>query len=114
MRTVFVVVLMLIASPAFSGPAANVFANECRAVDPKKTGFECRFIETGMEIYWHEKLSEMPPERREKAQYEADRLVVRYFDLGGRTFTVRMAHWEPNQVRVCTRIRDTLQHSCGG
>jgi hypothetical protein len=114
MRKILFFTIALIGLPVLAAsPASNVFSHECRAVDHKITGFECRLTEAGMEIYWHEKLSAMSPQRREKAQYEADRMVVRYFDLGGRTFIVRMAHWKKDQMRVCTRIRDTHQHSCG-
>lgn len=109
MRTVLFALLAFVAVfPAAADESARaiVFKKECDQVDPKKTGFECRFNQEGMQLYWREKTDAMSPQRREKAKAEFSRVALRYIDLGGQHFTVRFAHWAPNQVRNCWRRKN--------
>lgn len=70
-----------------------VFAGECRAIDPKVTGFTCTLRREGLALHWIEKQSVMPAARRERALYEHEKIVLRYFDLGGRAFDVTADYW---------------------
>lgn len=106
MRTVLLLLLATIPTTSFAGSQATVFAHECKQIDPKMTGFECRFNEDGMQIYWHEKASSMKASRREAAVYEFERLALRYVELGGRHFKVRFSHWAPGKERNCWRRRN--------
>jgi hypothetical protein len=87
-------------------PRGIVFAQECKQVDAKATGFSCQLNEDGMQILWHEKTSAMPPQRKERAEYEFSRVALRYVELGGRHFTVRFAHWPADKVRNCWRRKN--------
>lgn len=102
MRTVLFALLTLVASAVAADPKADVFAHECRAINPKQTGFECSVNKAGkMRIYWQENLRKLPPDHRQKAEYESNRLLVRYFDLGGTHFFVR--NQGEDRMRSCAR-----------
>lgn len=114
MRIAQSVLLLFAASAlnvALADPASSVFTHECRAINPKQTGFECSISPAGlMRIHWHEDLRKMSPERRQKAEYEADRLVMRYFDLGFGRFLVRNDVWGKDRMRTCARARRSGYH----
>ncbi len=109
MRAAVLVVLMFTAAATHAEPASPpgiVFAQECKQIDPKVTGFECRFNEEGMQLQWHEKMSAMPAQRKERATYEFNQVALRYVELGGKHFTVRFAHWPSDKVRNCWRRKN--------
>lgn len=108
MRIVLAVLFLVAAAPAAAeeSPRALVFDKECKQINPKVTGFECRFNQDGMQIYWHEKTGEMSPQRQQQAKTEFSRIALRYIELGGKHFTVSFSHWAPDKVRNCWRRRN--------
>ncbi len=106
MRTALFALLtaVLSATAAADDPAYTVlkhdreiFVNECRAINPKQTGFECHFNNAngsaGLEINWIDPPSKSfrtaPASSDKKKLYELDRLLLEYRDLGGSAFQIR-------------------------
>lgn len=115
MRAIYVMALIFVTAPAVAeSPRAVVFAQECKQVNAKEIGFECRFdpnkgAQTGgasMQIFWREKTSSMSAQRQEKAKAEFSRIALRYIELGGMHFTVRFAHWAPDKMRSCWKKKN--------
>lgn len=108
MRLVPVTVLVLLFLPCAgygATPAGVVLGGECRQIDPKQTGFTCTLRRQGMALHWIEKQSAMPAERKERSLYEFNKIILRYFDLGGRAFAVTAGFWPPGAKRTCYALK---------
>lgn len=91
MRTMPIAILVMLFVPGAgyaATPAGVVLGTECRQIDPKQTGFACTLQRQGLALHWVEKHTAMPAERRDRSQYEFNKIVLRYFELGGRAFDV--------------------------
>jgi hypothetical protein len=84
-------------------PRGIVMAYECKQIDPKVTGFSCEFSQGELRLQWHEKQSEMSPERHDLSKYEFNKIALRYFEFGGMTFPVHADFWQASQQRTCGR-----------
>jgi hypothetical protein len=112
MHTKLIVVAVFISLPsvvAGASPAVTVFGTECRAIDSKVTGFTCDLRPQGLAIHWVEKQSEMTAARRDRSIYERERIVLRYFDLGGRAFDVTASYWPKGAHRMCFAMKPRYQ-----
>lgn len=125
MRTVLFALLVLVVSPASAGDPAStvlkhdreVFIKRCQAINPKQTGFECRFNraegEAGLEINWINPPSKNfrtePTSSDEKKIYEMDRLLLAYRELGGGAFTVR---YPDRRAWGCNFVRRKTNYVC--
>ncbi len=93
--------LLLIPLPASAAPPnAVVFAHECKAVDPSKTGIRCDIGNGVMQLRWVKRENKTAAQS-EAAKYEYSRLIMRYFDLGGRHFDVRGDRWPSGVMKQC-------------
>ncbi|MHB1183400.1 MAG: hypothetical protein ACYC4A_01695 [Desulfobulbia bacterium] len=93
----------------------KVFAYECRQVNDQRLGFTCVFDEGQLTLVRHERFDKMAPAKREKAQYEFDRITMRYFELGGKTTTQRADFWPAGTSRVCFPVHgNPYKVSCAG
>ncbi len=99
--------LLLIAAPALAAepqsPRGIVMATECEQINPAETGFSCHFANGHINIQLHEKQSQMTEAKRKHAQYEFNKIALRYFELGGMTFPVHADFWPVNQYKSCGR-----------
>lgn len=128
MRTVLFALLTLAAvlpATATAGDPANtvlkhdreMFVKRCSAINPKQTGFECRFNRAdgsaGLEINWINPPSKNfrtePTSSDEKKIYEMDRLLLAYRELGGGAFTVR---YPDRRAWGCTFVRRKTNYVC--
>lgn len=87
-----------------STPRGIVFAYECKQIDKVKTGFECQFNDGQLTLHRHERFADMTPERRDFAEYEYNKIALRYFELGGKAFQVAADFWDKGKGRTCGRV----------
>lgn len=85
-------------------PRGIVFAYECRQIDPAKTGFECRFNDGQLTLHRLQRFDEMAAEKSEHAEYEYNKIALRYFELGGKAFRVTADFWNKGKGRTCGRV----------
>ncbi len=105
-------IFMLIPLPAFAAsPNEIVFSHECKAINPEKTGIHCGIGNGVMQLRWVKRPTDNAAARSETAKYEYSRIVMRYFDLGGRHFEVRGDRWPAGRMRQCW-IRHTRSVYC--
>lgn len=93
----------------------KVFAYECQQVNNQHLGFTCVFDEGQLTLVRHERFDKMVAAKRKTAQYEFDKIAMRYLELGGRTYTQRADFWPPNTSRVCFPVHGNPHKiSCAG
>lgn len=113
MRRVILLItaLLLIANVAHAWEPkttrGKVFAYECQQVNNQHLGFTCVFDEGQLTLVRHERFDKMAPEKRKKAEYEFNRISLRYMELGGKTCTQRADFWPPNKARFCYRVHNS-------
>lgn len=103
MRALLCLLLILpfLTGAAFAAsPNAVVFAHECKSVNPEKSGLACGTWHGRMHLHWVKSKKEI--EAVQPAHYEYSRIIMRYFDLGGRHFDVTANHWKPGQMNSCS------------
>lgn len=100
MSATVLVVLFLPFTGYAATPAGVVLGGECRQINPKQTGFTCTLRRQGIALHWTEAHTAMPAERQERSMYEFNKIVLRYFDLGGRAFNVTADFWPPGAKRT--------------
>jgi hypothetical protein len=115
MRTIPVFMLLaLLATPSVQAaekfdpktPRGLIMAYECGQIDPRVTGFSCRFNEAGLSLRWHETTDSMPTDKQSRARYEFEKIALRYLDLGGRHFNVFRDQWPKDRKRICSKLKN--------
>jgi hypothetical protein len=83
----------------------RVMAYECAQIDARVNGFTCHFNKGELRLQLHVKDEELDrnPERKRQVYYALDKITLRYFELGGRGYTVGSDHWPAGRVRECAR-----------
>lgn len=103
MRTLIAVGLTMFCLSAFAAtPNQVVFAHECKATNAANTGLRCGTSGGKMVLHWTKDKKGMTPAQIEAVDYEYSRIIMRYFDLGGRQFRVTAEHWPKGGVRYCS------------
>ena len=82
----------------------KVFAYECRQVNDQRLGFTCVFDKGQLTLVRHERFDKMAAERRKKAEYEFDKITLRYMELGGTSYTQHADFWPAGKARICYRV----------
>ena len=118
MRYLVILLALLVAPLAHASPTdprSIVVDYECNHIDSAKTGFSCQhdMKRGGIILTLHKKTSDMSPSEKEYSQYEFNKIVFRYFQLGGRGFVVHADFWPKNSERVCSRVNATYGYGCG-
>ena len=117
MRYIIALVALLLAAPVVHAdpktPRGIVFAYECKQIDPQITGFSCEFDNGQLTIVHHERLKDMTPERRDRANYELEKIALRYFELGGKGFDVRADFWPLTRRRLCSHVKNSPYYDYG-
>lgn len=107
---VTVTVLLFLPGAGYAAtPAGVVLGGECRQIDPKQTGFTCTLRRQGLALRWIEKQSAMPAERQERSMYEFNKIILRYFELGGRAFEVTADFWPAAAKRTCYALKPSYR-----
>lgn len=103
--------LLLLAQAAMAAepktPRGQVFSYECRQVNDQRLGFTCAFKDGQLTLVRHERFDKMPSERRKKAEYEFDKITLRYMELGGTSYTQRADFWPTGKARICYRVNNS-------
>lgn len=79
-----------------------VFEQECKQIDPKTTGISCEGFKKGGDGPWftfREAARNLP----DGSRYQFERLIQRYFDIGGNYFYIRRADRPKKEYSVCYR-----------
>ncbi len=112
MRRLIAAVLIVISLPAFAiTPRDKVFVHECKATNSANTGLRCGISGGKMVLRWMKDKKGMTPAQIEAVDYEYSRIIMRYFDLGGRQFSVTAEHWPKGGIRYCS-IRPSRAVHC--
>lgn len=113
MRLTLVLVTLIATNVAYPGqptPQQTVFSYECQQIAARLVGFSCHYQPGQFVLQMHERFSEMSPERRERAQYEFDKISLRFFELGGASFDVTADFWASNTKRRCAHRKGKPFH----
>ncbi len=109
MRYMAFIAALMISFGSFAGeprtPRGVVVAYECEQIDPKVTGFTCTFENGKINIQIHEKTANMPEAKRKRANYEFNKIALRYLEFGGTSFVVRTDFWPESKYKVCGRSK---------
>lgn len=111
-NTMLAAVLLLLPGHAVADPRATVLTQECREAGVRAPGFECTLPKGSLVIHWTENLDAMPEARRKQVWYEYNKIIFRYAELGGTTYTVTSVAWGPERIRGCS-IRHNRKSYCG-
>ena len=114
--------LCVVSAQAFAGdpyvPNRIVFAYECKQATLEQPYFRCEIEPkegrslSGLKLHWITLPSDMSDAKREQADYLFNKIVLRYFQLGGRTFDVTAEKWPRNEVRGCSPLKSALGYTC--
>lgn len=111
MRQLLIAILMVISGNAVAeSPRVVVLRNECAKIDPN-IGFKCIVRESGFEVRMVSDIRAMPEPRKKIAMGEFHRIVLRFYDLGGRQFIISADRWPPTKVNGC-KITPTRTYRC--
>ncbi len=117
MRILIVVILTILSMSAFAAsPSAVIFAHECKATNDANTGLRCGVSGGKMVLHWTTEKKDMTKEQLAQSKYEYSRIITRYFDLGGRQFSVTGKHWPKGAFRYCSILPSRAVHcyTCDG
>ncbi len=96
-------ILLLLPLPVLAAtPKGIVMGEECRQANVKKLGFVCHLRPQGLWIENVEDMLKMSAERRRQSRYEFHRLIMRYYDFGGRHFSMTSFKWQHGKRRECS------------
>lgn len=99
-------------------PNRIVFAYECKQATTEQPYFRCEIVQeegrslSGLKLHWITLPSDMSGAKRERADYLFNKIVLRYFELGGRTFNVTAEKWPSNEVRGCSPLKSAHGYTC--
>jgi len=92
-------------------PRGVVFAYECEQVNDLGLGFTCHFDPPQLTFRLNSR-ENMSPALRKRADYEFNKLGLRFIELGGKTFEVVADYWEKGQRRLCSRTSTGNSFGC--
>ena len=110
MRLLIAILMVVAVDAAAESPREVVLKQECEKTDPNM-GFRCIVGETGLELRWTQNIAELPSARRKEIMGEFHRIVMRYYDLGGRRYLITADRWPATKVRRC-KITPTRTNRC--
>lgn len=112
MRQLLVAILLVAAVDvgADDSPRAVVLKNECAKI-AADMAFKCFVREYGLEMRWTANVAAMPEARRKEIMGEFHRVVMRYYDLGGRGYVITADRWPKSKERRC-KITHTRTYRC--
>lgn len=108
-----VIVFVLISLPltAFANTEWKLLRYECEHIAPAVANFTCK-LDNGMKLHMLKPKAELNQEQRKRADYEFDKIVLEYREIGGRGFDVTAEWWPDNAKRVCGFFHESTNYNC--
>lgn len=116
-RFIFIASLLIAFNNVSSANLTSIVFNyECKHVNPKEKGFTCSLDDLAdgahMHITFVTAPSKLSKSEQERISYNANAFILRYFQLGGRTFEFRYKY-KPKKRQVCSSYKNNrLSYVC--
>lgn len=108
---IVIIVLLFLPLLASAGPGGTVFKYECGQIDPAVTHFECKFTDR-LYLRLLKKKTDLTPAQRKRADYEFERIALRYISLGGRHFEVTATFGPQDLKKICFARKNRKSYYC--
>jgi len=105
-------ILMLFPTVSIAAtPASIVFGYECEEINKKNLGFNCNGVEA-RHLKIHVVNANLKNDKH--ANYEFNKFLLRYIDLGGKNITITFKGWPENKTRECAATKNRKNFRCSG
>jgi len=106
-------ILMLLPTVSIAAtPASIVFGYECEEINKKNLGFTCNGIEGDVQRFLQIHVMNTNLNKDKKINYEFNKFLLRYIDLGGKYITIKVNGWPENKTRECTATKNRKNFRC--
>lgn len=119
MRALISLLIVLIAVPtstiAADNTAQSAVRYECTQIKPAITGFSCsldKMGQYGMQIHFLEDPQKMTKERRAASAYQGNKMIVRFYQVGGSTVTKTAEYWGKDKAKKCHPTKSRQGEVC--
>lgn len=115
--TIFIILAFIITSVNAASIQIEVISYECKHADATKDGFTCKLEpnEFGaiMQIHLSSNYHDVDEETHEYFNYQYNKMLMRFFDLGGKRFEVTYDKWGNDKYKSCSLIKGRkYSHDC--
>lgn len=105
------IVLLLLPIVTYAGPAGTVFKYECEQANKLNVGFICKGID-GRHLMINKTKKVVSPQKKKVSDYQFNKLILRYIELGGTYIHVTADFWPKNALRSCQATKNRTNYTC--